>query len=146
MCQRRPGLSSSTATSPSTPDNSKQAPMDPHLILDTVTLCVVACLVLLIIASKALKKRKIALSFQSKGSQTDNPVLSIDGSINRLSLEVSTLQHRLESLEQGRLEAVSIHRLQSSMPSKSVHFTGEDESSSQEQCNWAGSTAKYPAV
>ena len=137
--------------------------MDTHLILDTVTLCVVTCLVLLIIASKALKKRKTALSFQSKGSQTDNPVLSIDGSINRLSLEVSTLQQRLESLEQGflevstlqqrlesleqgRLEAVSIHQLHSSMPSKSAHFTEEDESSAQEQCNWAGSTAMYPAV
>ena len=33
--------------------------MDPHLILDTVTLCVVACLVLLIIASKALKRGKL---------------------------------------------------------------------------------------
>ena len=120
--------------------------MDPHLILDTVTLCVVAFLVFLIIASKVLKKRKLALSFQSKASQTDNPVLNIDGLIKRLSLEVSTLQHRLEYLEQERLEAVSTHRLQSSMPSKAVHFTEEDEASSQEQCNWAGSTAKYPAV
>ena len=118
--------------------------MDPHLILDTVTLCGVACLVLLIFASKVLKKRRLALSFQSKVSQTDNPVLNVNGLINRLSLEVSTLQQRLESLEQGRLEAVSIHRLQSSMPSKSAHFTEEDESSGQEQCNWAGSTAMYP--
>ena len=114
--------------------------------MDTVTLCVVACLVLLIIASKALKKRKTALSFQSKGSQTDNPVLSIDGSINRLSLEVSTLQQRLESLEQGRLEAISINRLQSSMPPKSAHFTEEDESSSQNHGTWGGSTAMYPAI
>ena len=120
--------------------------MDPHLILDTITLCVVACLVLLIIASKVLKKRKLALSFQSKVSQTDNPVLNVNGLINRLSLEVSNLQHRLESLEQGRLEAVSIHRLQSSMPSKSAHFTEEDESSGQNQCNWVGSTVMYPAV
>ena len=120
--------------------------MDPHLILDTVTLCGVACLVLLIIASKVLKKRRLALSFQSKASQTDNPVMNVDVSINRLSLEMSTLQHRLEYLKQERLEAVSTHRLQSSMPSKSVHFTEEDEASTQEQCNWAGSTAKYPAV
>ena len=127
-------------------DNSKQPQMDKHLIVDTVTLCVVVCLVLLFIASRALKKRKTALSLQSKGSQTDNPVLSIDGSINRLSLEVSTLQQRLESLEQGRLEAVSINRLQLSMPTKSAHFSEEDESSGQEQCNWAGSTAMYPAV
>ena len=120
--------------------------MDPHLILDTVTLGAVACLVLLIIASKVLKKRRLALSYQSKASQTDNPVLNVDNSINRLSLEMSTLQHRLEYLEQERLEAVSTHLLQSSMPTKSVHFTEEDEASTQEQCNWAGSTAKYPAV
>ena len=146
MCQRRPGLSSATDTSPPSLDNSKQPQMDTHLIVDTVTLCVVVCLVLLFIASRALKKRKTALSLQSKGSQTDNPILSIDSTINRLSLEVSTLQQRLESLEQGRLEAISINRLQSSMPSKSAHFTEEDESSGQNHGTWVGSKAMYPAV
>ena len=120
--------------------------MDPHLILDTVTLGAVACLVLLIIASKVLKKRRLALFYQSKASQTDNPVLDVDDSINRLSSEMPTLQHRLEYLEQERLEAVTTHRIQSSMPSKSVHFTEEAEASSHEQCIWAGSMAKYPAV
>ena len=146
MCQRRSGLSSATDTSPPSLDNSKQPQMDTHLIVDTVMLCVVVCLVLLIIASRALKKRKTALSLQSKGSQTDNPILSIDGSINRLSLEVSTLQQRLESIEQGRLEAVSINRLQSSMPPKPAHFTEEDESSDQNHGTWGSSTAMYPAV
>ena len=146
MCQRRPGLSSASDSSPTSLDNSEQPQMDTHLIVDTVMLCVVVCLVLLIIASRALKKRKTALSLQSKGSQTDNPILSIDGSINRLSLEVSTLQQRLESIEQGRLEAVSINRLQSSMPPKSAHFTEEDESSGQNHGTWGGSSAMYPAV
>ena len=143
MCQRRPGLSSASDSSPTSLDNSEQPKMDTHLIVDTVTLCVVVCLVLLILASRAWKKRKTALSLQSKGSQTDNPILSIDGSINRLSLEVSTLQQRLESIEQGRLEAVSINRLQSS---KSAHFTEEDESSGQNHGTWGGSTSMYPAV
>ena len=120
--------------------------MDPHLILDTVTLCAVACLVVLIIVSKVLKKRRLTLSYQSKASQTDNPVLDVDESINRLSSEMSTLQHRLEYLKQERLEAVTTHRLQSSTPSKSVHNTEEAEASSHEQCNWAGAMAKYPAV
>ena len=44
--------------------------MDPHLILDTVTLCAVACLVVLIIVSKVLKKRRLTLSYQSKASQS----------------------------------------------------------------------------
>ena len=146
MCQRRSGLSSATDTSPPSLDNSKQPQMDTHLIVDTVTLCVVVVLVLLILASRAWKKRKTALSFQSKGSQTDNPILSIDSTINRLSLEVSTLQQRLESIEQGRLEAVSINRLQSSMPPKSAHFTEEDESSGQNHGTWGGSSTMYPAV
>ena len=120
--------------------------MDTHLIVDTVTLCVVVVLVLLYLASRAWKKRKTARSFQSKECQTDNPILSIDSTINRLSLEVSTLQQRLESIEQGRLEAVSINQLQSSMPPKSAHFTEEDESSGQNHGTWGGSTAMYPAV
>ena len=82
------------------------------------------------------------LSYQSKASQTDNPVLDVDESINRLSSEMSTVQHRLEYLEQERLEAVTTHRLQSSTPSKSVHNTEEAEASSHEQCNWAGAMAK----
>ena len=87
--------------------------MDPHFILDTVTLCAVACLVVLIIVSKVLRKRKLALSFQSKASQTDNPVLDVHASINRLSFEMSTVQQRLEYLDQERLEAATTHRLQS---------------------------------
>ena len=106
----------------------------------------VAYLVVLIIVSKVLRKRRLALSFQSKASQTDNPVLDVDESINRLSSEMSTLQHRLEYLKQERLEAVTTHRLQSSTPSKSVHYTEESEASSDEQCNWAGAKAMYPAV
>ena len=98
--------------------------------------------VVLIIVSKVLRKRRLALSFQSKASQTDNPVLDVDESINRLSSEMSTVQHRLEYLEQERLEVVTTHRLQSSTPSKSVHYTEEAEASSHEQCNWAGAMAK----
>ena len=86
------------------------------------------------------------LSYQSKASQTDNPVLDVDESINRLSSEMSTLQQRLEYLKQERLEAVNTHWPQSSTPSKSVHYTEESEVSSHEQCNWAGAMAKYPAV
>ena len=119
--------------------------MDPHLTLDTVTLCAVACLVVLIIVSKVLKKRRHALSYQSKASHTDNPVLNAE-SINRLSSEMSTLQNRLEYLEQERLESVTTHRLQSSMFSKSEHSSGEAEASSHEQCTWPGALAKYPAV
>ena len=127
--------------------------MDTHLIVDTVTLCVVVVLALLFLASRAWQKRKAALSVQSKGSQTDNPILNIDSTINRLSLEVSTLQQRLESIEQGRLETVTNNRLLSMLP-KSAYFKEEDGSfdqnngSSFDQNNgtWSSSTNTYPAV
>ena len=151
MCQRRPGLSSASDSSPTPLDNSEQPQMDTHLIVDTVTLCVVVVLVLLYLASRAWKKRKTARSFQSKECQTDNPILSIDSTINRLSLEVSTLHQRLESIEQWRLETVTTNRLQSSMPPK---FTEEDESFDQNHGTsfdqnhgtWSSSTTMYPAV
>ena len=116
---------SSSASSSS--DNSEQTPMDPHFILDIFTLCSVACLAVLIIVSKVLKGRRHTLSYQSKGSQTDNPVLNVDESINRLSSEMSTLQNHLGYLQQERLESVTTHRLQSFMPSKSEHSSEEAE-------------------
>ena len=154
MCKGRPGLSSASDSSPTSSDNSEQPQMDTHLIVDTVTLCVVVVLALLFLASRAWQKRKAALSVQSKGSQTDNPILNIDSTINRLSLEVSTLQQRLESIEQGRLETVTNNRLLSSMLPKSAYFTEEDESFDQNHGTsfdqnhgtWSSSTNTYPAV
>ena len=151
MCKGRPGLSSASDSSPTPLDNSEQPQMDTHLIVDTVTLCVV--LALLFLASRAWQKRKAALSVQSKGSQTDNPILNIDSTINRLSLEVSTLQQRLESIEQGRLETVTNNRLLSMLP-KSAYFKEKDGSFDQDngtsfdQSNgsWSSSTNTYPAV
>ena len=97
--------------------------MDTDLIVDTATLCVVVAIALLFLAFRAWQKRKAALSVQSKGTQTDNPVLNIDSTINRLSLELSTLQQRLESIEQGKLEIVTNNRLLSMLP-KSTYFKG----------------------
>ena len=128
--------------------------MDTHMIVDTVTLCIVVVLALLSLASRAWQRRKAALSVQSKGSQTNNPILNIDSTINRLSLEVSTLQQRLESIEQGRLETVTNNRLLSSMLPKSAYFKEEDESFDQNHGTsfdqnhgtWSSSTNTYPAV
>ena len=103
-------------------------------------------MVVLIVLSKALKRRRHALSHQSKGSQTDNPVLNLDVSINRLSSEMSTLQDRLEYLEQERLESVTSHRLQSPLPCKTEHCTAEAEDPTHVQYTWSGASAKYPAV
>ena len=152
MCKGRPGLPSAS-DSPTSTDNSEKPQMDTHLIVNTATLCVVVAIALLFLAFRAWQKRKAALSVQSKGTQTDNPVLNIDNTINRLSLELSTLQQRLDSIEQGRLETVTNNRLLSMLP-KSAYFKEKDGSFDQDngtpfdQSNgsWSSSTNTYPAV
>ena len=91
-----------------------------------------------------------ALSVQSEGTQTDNPVFNIDDTINRLSLELSTHQQRLDSIEQGRLEMVTINRLLSFLP-KSAYSKEEDGFSDQDIAtsydgSWGGNRNQYPAV
>ena len=100
--------------------------------LDTATLCVVVAIALLFLAFRAWQKRKAALSVQSKGTQTDNPVLNIDNTINRLSLELSTLQQQ-----------------QQSAYSKEEHGSfDQDNVTSFDPSNgsWSSNTNSYPAV
>ena len=152
MCKGRPGLPTAS-DSPTSSDNSENPQMDTHLIVDTATLCVVVAIALLFLAFRAWHKRKAALSVQSKGTQTDNPVLNIDSTINRLSMELSILQQRLELIEQGKLEIVTNNRLLSMLP-ESTYFKEEDGSFDQnngysfDQNNgtWSSSTNTYPAV
>ena len=103
MCRQRTALPSASDSESSSTDTSEQSSMDPHFLLDIFTLCSVASLVVILILTKALKRRRLALSHQTKGTQTANPVLNLDESINRLSSEMSTLHDRLEHLEQERL-------------------------------------------
>ena len=120
--------------------------MDPHFLLDIFTLCSVASLVVILILTKALKRRTLALSHQTKSTQTENPVLNLDESINRLSTEMSTLQDRLDHLEQERLEAVTSHRMQSPLANNTEHCTAESEHANHGQPTWSGAWPKYPAV
>ena len=120
--------------------------MDPHFLLDIFTLCSVAFLIGLFILTKALKRRRLALSHQTKGTQTANPILNLDDSINRLSSEMSTLQDRLVHLEQERLEAVTSHRMQPPLATKTEHCTAESEDPNHAQSTWSGAWPKYPAV
>ena len=77
---------------------------------------------------------------------TEGQILNLDDSIKRLSSEMSTLQDRLEYLEQERLESVTSHRPQSPLPSKTEHCTAEAEAPTHVQYTWSGASAKYPAV
>ena len=90
MCKQRTALPSASDSESSSTDTSEQSSMDPHFLLDIFTLCSVASLVVILILTKALKRRRLALSHQTKSTQTENPVLNLDESINRLSTEMST--------------------------------------------------------
>ena len=167
MCRARPSLPTAT-DSPGSLVNPETTKMNSHLIVDIVTLCIVVAVALLFLALKTWQRKKAAaaaaaadaaaaaaaaLSVQSEGTQTDNPVLNIDNTINRLSLELSTLQQRLDSIEQGRLETVTNNRLLSMLP-KSAYSKEEDGSLDQnnatsfDQSNgsWGSNTNSYPAV
>ena len=160
MCKGRPSLPTAS-DSPSSLVNSENPQMNSHLIVDIVTLCIVVAIALLFLALRAWQRKKAAaadaaaaaaaaLSVQSEGTQTDNPVFNIDDTINRLSLELSTHQQRLDSIEQGRLEMVTINRLLSFLP-KSTYSKEEDGFSDQDIANsydgsWVGNRNQYPAV
>ena len=156
MCKGRPSLPTAS-DSPSSLVNSENPQMNSHLIVDIVTLCIVVAIALLFLALRAWQRKKAAaaaaaaaLSVQSEGTQTDNPVFNIDDTINRLSLELSTHQQRLDSIEQGRLEMVTINRLLSFLP-KSAYSKEEDGFSDQDIAtsydgSWGGNRNQYPAV
>ena len=155
MCKGRPSLPTAS-DSPSSLVNSENPQMNSHLIVDIVTLCIVVAIALLFLALRAWQRKKAAaaaaaaLSVQSEGTQTDNPVFNIDDTINRLSLELSTHQQRLDSIEQGRLEMVTINRLLSFLP-KSAYSKEEDGFSDQDIAtsydgSWGDNRNQYPAV
>ena len=144
MCGQKSALPPVTNSEPSvTPEQSS---MDPHFILDIFTLCAVATLIVILVLIRALKRRKIALAHQTKYTQTDNPAPNLDQSINRLANEVSTLQDRLEHLEQERLEMVTSNRMQLPLANNTEFGTEDPEPAINGQPTWPGPWPKYPAV
>ena len=146
MCGQKSALPSATNSEPSSTDTSEQSSMDPHFLLDIFTLCAVASLVVILVLTRVLKRRRLALSHQTKCTQTDNPVLNLDESINRLSTEMSTLQDRLDHLEQERLEAMTSHRMQLPLANNTEYCSEEPELANHGQPTWPGAWPKYPAV
>ena len=146
MCGQKSALPSAANSGPSSTDTSEQSSMDPHFLLDIFTLCAVASLVVILVLTRVLKRRRLALSHQTKCTQTDNPVLNLDESINRLSTEMSTLQDRLDHLEQERLEAMTSHRMQLPLANNTEYCSEEPELANHGQPTWPGAWPKYPAV
>ena len=104
-------------------------------IMDVLTLCVVALLVIIFIVVQVTKKRKQLLATRSTGTQTTNIVPDLDATIIKINSELSSLHDRLESMEQERLEEINAHRMSTTMPSP----TQEDPA------QWPGANPTYPS-
>ena len=59
---------------------------------------------------------------------------------------MSTLQDRLEHLEQERLEAVTSNRMQPPLANNTEHGSEDPELAIHGQPTWPGPWPKYPAV
>ena len=139
MCKQRssdlPISDSPEPTAATTVDSN----MDVHILLDVLTLCVVALLVIIFIVVQVTKKRKQLLATRSTGTQTTNIVPDLDATIIKINSELSSLHDRLESMEQERLEEINAHRMSTTMPSP----TQEDPA--QSKATWPGANPIYPS-
>ena len=135
MCKQRssdlPISDSPEPTAATTVDSN----MDVHILMDVLTLCVVALLVIIFIVVQVTKKRKQLLATRSTGTQTTNIVPDLDATIIKINSELSSLHDRLESMEQERLEEINAHRMSTTMPSP----TQEDPA------QWPGANPTYPS-
>ena len=139
MCkQRSPDLPSSNSPAP-TAATTADSSMDVHILLDVLTLCVVALLVIIFIMVQVTKKRKQLRATRSTETQTTNIVPDLDATIIKINSELSNLQDRLESMEQERLEKINAHRMSTAMPNP----TQEDPA--QSKATWPGANPTYPS-
>ena len=139
MCKQRssdlPISNSPEPTAATTVDSN----MDVHILMDVLTLCVVALLVIIFIVVQVTKKRKQLLATRSTGTQTTNIVPDLDATIIKINSELSSLHDRLESMEQERLEEINAHRMSTAMPNP----TQEDPA--QSKATWPGANPTYPS-
>ena len=139
MCKQRssdlPISDSPEPTSATTVDSN----MDVHILMDVLTLCVVALLVIIFIVVQVTKKRKQLLATRSTGTQTTNIVPDLEATIFKINSELSTLQDRLEFMEQDRLEEINARRMSTTLPSP----TQEDPA--QSEAAWPGANPTYPS-
>ena len=134
MC--KPGHSPTSASdstgSQTDPDLPVPSRMHGHLVVDIITLCFVVVVAFLYLVFRSWQKRKAAaaareaekaaataaaLAFHSEATQTDVPLFfGLDDAVNRLHQQLTSHQHRLDSMEAHRLEMVNFNRLVSLLP------------------------------
>ena len=144
MCKpgQRSAIAPDQQDSQSDPDLAAPS-MDGHLVVDIVTLGLIVFAALLYLACRLWQKRKAAkaarkaeealaakaareaeealaaaaLKVHSEASQTELPVFfGLDDAVNRLHQQLTSHQHRLDSMEAQRLEWVNFNRLVSLLP------------------------------
>ena len=143
MCKPAPSSQPAAADlldSPSIPDPPE---MHGHLIVDILTLAFVVVAAVLFLSIKVWLRRRAAAaklaadlaaekaaapSVKTQGTMTDSDLFNIDETLNKVYKELASHQSRLDSIEQHRLEMVSVNRILSLLR-KPVLPTQEDNNS-----------------
>ena len=153
MC--KPGHSPASAPDSqdpqSDPDLAVPSRMYGHLVVDIVTLCLIVIAALLFLACRFWQKRKAAKAAReaaktareaeeaalaaaaskahSEATQTELPLFfGLDDAVNRLHQQLTSHQHRLDSMEAQRLQWVNFNRLISLLPFPKPNLPKMDES------------------
>ena len=139
MCKQKPSVLHIPDSPEPTAATTVDSNMDVHILMDVLTLCVVALLVIIFIVVQVTKKRKQLLATRSTGTQTSNIVPDLDATIFKINSELSSLHDRLESMEQERLEEINAHRMSTTMPSPTQEVPAQSETT------WPGANPTYPS-
>ena len=142
MCKATPSLPTATDL-PGSPANPEPPKMDGHLFVDIFTLCFVVVAAFLYFVFRTWQKRKAAaaareaeeaaaaaaaLAVHSEATQTELPLFfGLDDAVNRLHQQLTSHQHRLDSMEAQRLEWVNFNRLVSLLPFPRPNLPKMDE-------------------
>ena len=138
----------------SDPDLAVPSRMYGHLVVDIVTLGLIVLAALLYLACRLWQKRKAAKAARkaeealaakaareaeealaaaaskvhSEASQTELPIFfGLDDAVNRLHQQLTSHQHRLDSMEAQRLQWVNFNRLISLLPFPKPNLPKRDE-------------------
>ena len=144
MCKPAPSSQPAAADLPDSPSIPDPPEMHGHLIVDILTLAFVVVAAVLFLSIKVWLRRRAAaaklaadlaaekaaaLSVKTQGTMTDSDLFNIDETLNKVYKELASHQSRLDSIEQHRLEMVSVNRILSLLP-RPVPPTQVDNNSS----------------
>ena len=180
MCKpgHSPAIAPDSQGSQSDPDLPVPSRMHEHLVVDIATLCFIVVAALLYLVFRYWQKRKVAAAAKeaeeaaaaaaakeaeqaaasavhSEATQTELPLFfGLDDAVNRLHQQLTSHQHRLDSMEAQRLEWVNFNRLVSLLPFPRPNLPKMDENHQDPADHLVGSGdypgnenwTKYPPV